>query len=553
MATDAGKDDVIVVGAGPVGMTAAALLARRGIGVTVLERLPRPSSEPKAISLDDESLRTYQSVGLAERVMSIVVPGTGTMYYAADGRPLFHAKGPAPLRLGHPFKNPFAQPDLERQLLTTLQRSLDVPVHYATTVTAVRDVGDGVAVTSRSGDRERTHRARYVIGADGGRSTVREGLGIGMTGRSFTQTWLVMDLLDDDHDERFGMHHGDPQRPHVIVPGLDGRCRYEFLLHPGECEPGATPPFDLMHRLVAPYRGLRPEQVERAVAYRFHTLVADHWQRGRVFLAGDAAHMMPPFAGQGLNSGIRDVANLTWKLAEVLHGRLAPETLGSYEAERRPHAEATARLSARLGRIVMTTSPRLAAHRDRALRGVLATPDGRRYLEEMRYRPALHLRSGLVLGVVASGGVSALRVGTMLAQPRVFDVTAHRDVLLDDVLGSGWALLAVDVPVAELAEVADVVTVTGANAVVATGGDRFPRPPAGWRGVADLDGRLIAEVEGLRGCFVLVRPDRIVAAVWSPGDTPRVERALRCWSARTPATASAATPELSVATDRTAS
>ena len=534
--------DVVVVGAGPVGMTAASLLAGRGIGVTVLERLERPSAEPKAISLDDESLRTYQSVGLAGRITSIVVPGTGTMYYAADGSPLFHARGPAPLRLGHPFKNPFAQPDLERQLLATLRESLGVPVRYGTEVTGLRGQPDGVTVTARTPAGVQTFGARYVVGADGGRSTVREQLGIAMTGRSFEQTWLVMDLLEDAHDQRFGMHYGDPRRPHVIVPGLDGRCRYEFLLHPGECDPGAAPPFALMHRLVRPYRDLLPTQVERAVAYRFHTLVAKAWRRGRVFLAGDAAHMMPPFAGQGLNSGIRDVANLAWKMAEVLHGRLAPEVLASYETERRPHAEATARLSARLGRVVMTTSPRLAARRDRVLRRTLATVDGRRYLEEMRYRPSLTVRHGLVLG-----GAFSPRVGTMLAQPRVFDVAGHVDVLLDDVLGPGWALLAVDLPAADLPEVAGTVAMTGATAVVAAGGDRFPRPPAGWRAVADLDGRLVDEVEELRGRFVLVRPDRIVAAVWSPGATPDVDRVLHHWFA---APASTAPDPLPVAADR---
>ena len=532
MTPDVIDSEVVVVGAGPVGMTAAALLAGRGVPVTVLERLERPSAEPKAISLDDESLRTYQSVGLAGRVMSIVVPGTGTMYYGADGSPLFHAKGPAPLRLGHPFKNPFAQPDLERQLLATLRESLGVPVRYGTEVTGLHGGPDDVTVTAGTRDGDLAVRARYVLGADGGRSTVREQLGIRMVGRSFTQTWLVMDLLEDAHDERFGMHHGDPRRPHVIVPGLGGRCRYEFLLHPGECEAGATPPFTLMRRLVQPYRDLVPEQVERAVAYRFHTLVADAWQRGRVFLAGDAAHMMPPFAGQGLNSGIRDVANLTWKIAEVLHGRLAPDVLTSYETERRPHAEATARLSVRLGRVVMTTSPRLATHRDRALRRVLATDDGRRYLEQMRYRPSPTVQRGMVLA-----GASSPRVGTVLAQPRVFDLATHAAVLLDDVLGPGWALLAVDLPPADLPEVAGTLAVTGATAVVAAGGDRFPRPPAEWRAIADLDGRLIDEIEALRGRFVLVRPDRILAAVWEPGTTPDVDRALRRWFAPSPSTA----------------
>src|SRR5262249_16049397 len=158
-----------------------------------------------------------------------------------------------------------------------------------------------------------------------------------MVGSSCDQPWLVLDTIHDPHDELYGLHYGDPRRPHVIIPGRNGHCRYEFLMLPGEYAPGDQVPFAFVQELVRPYRALAPSGVVRQTVSRFHALVASHWQEGRVFLLGDAAHMMPPFAGQGMNSGARDADNLAWKIAEVVQGRAGPELLATYEVERRPH------------------------------------------------------------------------------------------------------------------------------------------------------------------------------------------------------------------------
>lgn len=522
--------DVIVVGAGPIGMTAAVLLADRGLRVILIERRSRPSAEPKAISLDDESLRTYQAAGVDGQVMSIVVPGTGTMYYGADGEPLFHARGPSPYRLGHPFKNPFAQPDLELVLRDIILREPRIDLRYDSTLVGLADSDDEVvarvrpksAGTAGAGDSVLT--APYVVGTDGGRSTVRELAGIGMSGRNDEGAWLVVDTLADRHDERYGMHHGDPDRPHVIVPGRGGRCRYEFLLHSGEGRPGEEPAFALMQRLVAPYRTLEPDQIERAVVYSFNSLNAERWSAGRILLAGDAAHMMPPFAGQGLNSGIRDVANLSWKLAAILHGELSPAALASYETERRPHAEATIRLSERLGRIIMTTSSRLADRRDTLIRTALETDAGRAYFEEMRYRPQVRLTQGLVRVGSADDGS-----GVSIGQPRVFDTATHRARMLDDVIGAGWALIGVGVDSADWSEVARVRELTRACALQVPVGDHLPAIGHGVTVVIDLDGGLRREFGDAAGRFLLVRPDRLIAAAWHPSESERVVRDIEPW------------------------
>ncbi|MET9914710.1 bifunctional 3-(3-hydroxy-phenyl)propionate/3-hydroxycinnamic acid hydroxylase [Streptomyces sp. NPDC006476] len=541
---------VLVVGAGPTGLAAAHLLGSRGVPVLLVERNATTSNDAKAISLDDESLRTLQSAdGLDEAVYPILVPGTGTRYFGVGGRPLVHARGTGDQRFGHPFKNPFAQPDLERVLREQLRRLPSVDVRFGTRLTGlVTQYPDRVGVSLRTGGEDGPVEeldVSYVLGCDGGRSTVRDLLSIPMQGRSFTdEVWLVVDTLHDTHDQRFGMHHGDPDRPVVIVPGQGGRCRYEFRLKPGECEAGSPPAFTLVRQLLQPYRETTPEQVERAVAYSFHALLAERLRDGRCFLLGDAAHMMPPFAGQGLNSGVRDAANLCWKIDEVLAGRAGDALLDTYDTERRPHARAVIDLSVRLGRIVMTTSRPRALLRDALVRAAMLTPPGRRYLTEMRYRPDTRVTSG---AVVRGDGPGRELVGTMLPQPQVLHGAHHRLTRLDDLLGPGWSLLGIDVTDTDWTAVART-GLPDATPVDVSLDDRAPRERAGRVGIADADGRLDALFTGLTGSFVLVRPDRLVAAVFRPDQAAHVDAELRRFAAR-PLTATVPPQAATAATD----
>jgi 3-(3-hydroxy-phenyl)propionate hydroxylase len=528
-----GAFDVVVCGAGPVGLTAAVLLAARGVSVAVLEQHATTSDEPKAISIDDEALRGFQQAGIVERVLPVVLPGTGTRYYDSGGRELFHARGPEQLRLGYPFKNPFAQPDLERVLADALRETPNVQLSFDTRVVGFDQRPDGIGVRAVTPDGEITVEAAYVLGCDGGRSATRLLQGVGMTGRSYDDVWLVVDTLEDPHTERFAMHHGEPGRPHVIVPGRDGRCRYEFRLFAGEGTAQEPPSFALIERLVSRYRPITPAQVERAVNYRFNAVVADEWMIGRSFLLGDAAHMMPPFAGQGLNSGIRDALNLTWKIADVLAGRLDAAVLSSYQSERFPHALATVRMSERLGRWMMTTEPGLARVRDAAVTDALSTPAGRDYLEQMRYRPAQRYTDGLVL---PSGGCPS---GVAVGQPLVFDATDHRICRLDEVLGTGWALLGVEV--GSVGEAGWAATEPIASALAATRveiglDEHLPRTSR--RLLLDVDGALGREFAPYRESFVLLRPDRVVAACWRPAESSAFVERVLAW---TPAFATAPT------------
>lgn len=514
----------MVVGAGPTGLVAANLMASLGVEVLVVERNATTSSEAKAISLDEESLRSLQLAALDHLIYPIIVPGTGTRYYGRRGQPLLHARGGPAERYGHPFKNAFAQPELERTLRHGLERFPEVDVRFGVELVELQATAREAVATLQptgGGSSERI-AVSYVLGCDGGRSRVRELVRISMSGRSFDDVWLVVDTTGDPHDERYGMHHGEPGRPHVIVPGRDGRCRYEFLLRSGEGGPGEEPPFSLIQQLVAPYRDIAPEQVERATSYTFHALVADRFRAGRVFLLGDAAHMMPPFAGQGLNSGVRDATNLAWKIADVLADRADDNLLDTYESERRPHARATVDFSVRMGRIMMTTDRRRAALRDGVVGAAMRTRAGRSYLTGMRYRPSARF----VEGAIVSGSDSTGLVGLPLVQPQVLRGRAHEPVRLDDVLGAGFALLGVDVTEADWTAVG-AVGLPAVRAVEVVLRDRSARDDPNRVVVADADGRLTAALDGARGCFVLVRPDRVVAAVFSVSGAHDVVVALR--------------------------
>ncbi|MEV3907372.1 bifunctional 3-(3-hydroxy-phenyl)propionate/3-hydroxycinnamic acid hydroxylase [Streptomyces canus] len=523
---------VLVVGAGPVGLTAANLLGTLGVRVLVVERHTTTSDEAKAISLDDESLRTLQLADLDEAVYPIIVPGTGTRYYGVDGRPLVHARGTGERRYGHPFKNHFAQPDLERLLRSALDRFPHVDVRFGTRLVQLTQYPDRVWATLASGDGDgdgdggqatQQIEAAYVLGCDGGRSTVREQLSVPMRGRSYPDdVWLVVDTLDDPHDQRYGMHVGDPDRPLVIVPGRAGRCRYEFRLRPGECAPGTAVPFGLVRDLLRPHRDITPEQVERSVAYTFHALLAERLRVGRCFLLGDAAHMMPPFAGQGLNSGVRDAANLCWKVADVLAGRATEALLDTYDTERRPHAQAMIDLSVRLGRLVMTTDHRRARLRDLCVRAALRSRRGRRYLTEMRYRPDTRVTTG---AVAPTDGPGQALTGTLLQQPFVLHGPGYTSTRLDDPLGPGWSLLGIGLSDDDWTGVA-AAGLPDARYVDVVLGDRAPREHGGRAAVSDGDGALDAYLAPLPGHLLLVRPDRLIAAVFTPGQADHVARTL---------------------------
>ena len=507
MKADVQRYGTVIVGAGPTGLTLANILGLFRIATLVVERNAATVAQPRAVSIDDESLRTMQYIDLIDVVRTSIVAGYGSHYISPRGR-CFAKVLPETQEYGYPRRSAFRQPVLERQLREGLARYACVETRFSTRAVAIQDEGEDVRVALASGDATPGEvHAEYVVACDGARSGIREALGIKMTGSTYDERWLIVDLAGSTDRFRHTRVFCDPARPALALPGPSGTRRYEFMLLPGEV-PEAMQEEANVRALLARYsdEDARLEIVRRAV-YHFHARLAERWRAGRIFLAGDAAHLSPPFAGQGMNSGIRDAQNLGWKLAACLRGELGPAVLDSYQRERLPHARALIEMAVRMGRVMMPTSRANALAVQSAFRALSLYPPARDYVMQMKYKPAPHFAEGLFVG---DAGPSLC--GRMLAQPTIEREGGSR-VPLDDILGKGFALIEWDDGHLPLAPVREDRTLRPSVIRAIPRDHRFVgvQAPGSVR-VRDVDGTLGALFEraGVRG--VVVRPDRYVAA-----------------------------------------
>jgi 3-(3-hydroxy-phenyl)propionate hydroxylase len=418
---------VLVVGAGPTGLMLANLLGIYGVETLLLERNAATVAEPRAVSIDDESLRAVQAAGLLGNVMPDIVPGYGSRYLGPDGR-TFLTVEPAGRPYGHPRRNAFLQPRLEAALRDGLARFAQVSASFRTALVDWCDEGDKVVATVENDLGRSAISCDFMIGCDGGSSMVRKQIGAQLQGATMPERWLIVDLENSPAPERNTIVFCDPRRPCIALPGPDLTRRFEFKLHPQETEAEMLDP-ERVQALLTAHGAHSDSRIVRTVVYTFHARIADRWSKGRVFLAGDAAHLTPPFAGQGMNSGIRDAVNLAWKLAWVLRGLLPPRLLDTYETERRGHVGAMIDLALRMGRIMGPRSSLEASLIQNAFRLTRLVPPIRDYFAEMRYKPKPRFDRGFLVR-----GRHPL-IGRMLPQPFLDGKP------LDDFLGSGFALV----------------------------------------------------------------------------------------------------------------
>jgi 3-(3-hydroxy-phenyl)propionate hydroxylase len=321
---------VVIVGAGPTGLMLANLLGMQGVEALVIERNTSTVGEPRAVTIDDESLRTVQATGLITDVLPHVVQGYGVHYHSWRGK-VFARIEPQAMEHGFPKRNAFRQQVLVGQLRDGLQRFAGSDIWFGHELVKFRDDGDkgnGVQLELRHGGETRHLRCDWLVACDGGRSSVREQLGIQLTGSTYDEKWLIVDLLERNSAFRHTRTYCDPARPAIRLPGPDGTLRYEFMLHEGEDPDEMLDEARVRGWIHAREPADARLPITRKVVYAFHARVASRWKAGRVLLAGDAAHLTPPFAGQGMNSGVRDAANLAWKLAAVVQGRLPASPAG---------------------------------------------------------------------------------------------------------------------------------------------------------------------------------------------------------------------------------
>jgi 3-(3-hydroxy-phenyl)propionate hydroxylase len=413
--------DVVIVGAGPSGLTLANILGLQGVQTLIVDERDSLIDYPRGVGLDDEALRTFQSIGLVDRVLPHTVPNQILRFF--DGkRRLLAEMAPPDARFGWPKRNGFVQPMVDAELLGGLERFDHVEVRWGHRMENCVETDDGVTVEFSDG-QEPVH-TRYVVGCDGGRSDTRRLMGVSFDGTTSSTRWLVVDCANDPLGHPNSEVGADPARPYVSISIAHGIRRFEFMIHGDESDEEAEDPAFVRRMLakLVPH----PDRVDiiRHRLYTHHSRIAGAFRKGRLMLAGDAAHLMPVWQGQGYNSGIRDAANLGWKLAAVVNGHADDALLDTYDVERRKHARAMIDLSTSL--------------RDRVIHGASVLPPLKRYILEMRFKPMPRYEQGAVCHVEPRSESSP--TGTLFIQPRV-DTREAPNVLLDDVLGSGFAVL----------------------------------------------------------------------------------------------------------------
>ncbi|MEP2827511.1 bifunctional 3-(3-hydroxy-phenyl)propionate/3-hydroxycinnamic acid hydroxylase [Parvibaculum sp.] len=409
------ETEILIVGLGPVGAALGVYLGRMGIKVIAIERDRDVYPLPRAAHLDHETMRLLHLAGGAEAVAAASQPLSAYEFRNAAGDLLMGFRPSGDLApTGWPWTSMFHQPALEHALRARLAELPSVSMRLGHALDAYDVAGDGVVARVEGDEGTYEVAARFIVGCDGGNSLVRRTAGIALDDLGFDEPWLVIDAVLKNGAERLttvGLQHCDPARPVTSMPMAPGRHRWEFMLLDGE-RPEDVTSDEAIAAMLAPYADTPALDIERRAVYRFHALVAEKWRQGPVILAGDAAHQMPPFMGQGLCSGTRDAANLAWKIEAVLRGRAEDRLLDSYQAEREPHVRMITGMAVSMGKVVCTRSEEEARRRDEDM---LARP------EDKRMNGMLAL-DGIKSGILEGGGT-------------VFPDPGHGATRLDDAAG----------------------------------------------------------------------------------------------------------------------
>ncbi|WPB94292.1 bifunctional 3-(3-hydroxy-phenyl)propionate/3-hydroxycinnamic acid hydroxylase MhpA [Streptomyces malaysiensis] len=487
------KYDVVIVGMGPVGSAAAIFADRAGLRVCAIDKAPDVFPLPRATHFDAEIMRLFHSAGLSEVIDPVVRTYDGGVHLGVDGEPIRDFRVPASRGpLGWYPHYTFLQPELDRVLREQAAASPRVICRLGAEVVNVRDTGDEVELDVAAEGTLETVHARYVIACDGASSPIRKSLGVRLADYGFDERWLIVDVRVPEPEllPDYSIMWCDPSRPATYIPQPRNHRRWEFMLLDGESAEEMTGR-EAIDRLLK--RSVDPTGVEivRSAVYRFHGLITESWRVGRVFLAGDAAHQTPPFYGQGMCHGIRDVANLAWKLGLALREPAYETLLDSYAVERQPHVRTIIDASVENGRYICMLDRAEALERDRRLRERLASG-----ADVRSFRSVIPgLTAGLLAGYIGS------QRGELFIQPTVR--TATGSALLDEVLGNGFALVIED-RLPDTAQTRWFTDELGGRIVSVV-----PQPRTATE-IADDSGALRSCFQEAGATGVLIRPDRYV-------------------------------------------
>jgi 3-(3-hydroxy-phenyl)propionate hydroxylase len=498
---------VVIVGGGPCGLTTANLLAAYGVDCIVLEQEPKPLNLPRAIVLDDEGARTLQVFGMDKTYLADTREGVGSKYYD-DQNVCFAETGKGPRNFGFAKRHFIFQPDLEAALRDRLQEQSPGTLRFSAEVCDVDQTAENTLVKVRDASGAfHTIQTQWVLACDGGKSAIREQLGIRMIGNTYEQDWIVIDTMNDPDTSLYSKFFCSSVRPSVSVPAPQNGRRYEFMVLPGETREQVLED-DFLAKLLEPHRPYAPSEIIRKTVYTFHARIAETFRRGSILLLGDAAHLTPPFAGQGMNAGFRDAFNVAWKIACIVNGGASAAILDSYDTERRKPAWDMIQLAVAMGNIVMPAGRDQLVFRDLLLKALEPFPNVRDYLIQMRFKPKPRCDAGLFLDIDTQMFEASL-VGEMIPQPFLMD-----GGLLDQALGKGFALIAQNDAGQSALEKLDRTDFLGLPLAKVTL-NSIDQSTAG----LDIEANdIVRPLFTHRDQILLVRPDRYCAAAVFPGD-----------------------------------
>lgn len=429
---------VAILGAGPVGLSLANYLARQGVQVLVIEKLDQLIDYPRAIGIDDEALRTIQALGLIDDVLPHTTPHHAMRFLTPRGRCFAHIQ-PMTDEFGFSRRNAFVQPQVDAILLRGLKRYAHAQVLFSRNVDGLEQDDAGVTLHMQGPDgTPESVRADWLLACDGGASYVRRTLNIGFDGSTAPNQWIVVDIANDPLGTPHVYLCCDPVRPYVSAALPHGIRRFEFMVMPGETEEQLSQPENMRQLLAKVLPNPQgPVDLIRQRVYTHNARLAERFRQGRVLLAGDAAHIMPVWQGQGYNSGMRDAFNLGWKLALVVQGKSSPALLDTYQQERRDHAKAMIDLSVTAGHVLAPPHRWQGMLRDGLAWLVDYLPPVKRYFLEMRFKPMPRYHTG---AMVPRPDLKDSPIGRMFIQPKVLTEEGHQ-VLLDEVIGNRFAVI----------------------------------------------------------------------------------------------------------------
>lgn len=495
--------DVAIVGGGPVGTLLAILLGQRGKRVTLIERWSQPYGRPRAVTYDHEIARILATLDIdSENDPAITYHDELYYWRNCKGENIQIVDWQSQSASGWRVRYWFNQPDLEVRLTKIVDTLPSVTQVRGWQAAALSQDAEGVDLTIQRTPQEagsdaqtQTIRAKYLVGADGANSLVRESLGIQSEDKGYFFDWLILDLIPNEPYEASPAQWQlcDPKRPTTIVPGGPGRRRWEFMVLPHESgEEMQTP--ERAWALLKPW-GMTPEnaRLERSAVYRFQARWAQVWNKGRCAIAGDAAHLMPPFAGEGMCAGLRDALALGWRLNAILEGKMDNAVLDSYTTERIEHARHYIEFSQDLGKIICIADEEAAAARDEKMKADLAARDNKPVPTDV-----CQLGAGVWCADSAHAGE--------LSVQGIVEVNGKR-ARFDQAVGHGWFVIGLDADPAvalNAAQLELLAVLNGRTARISTSGTASD--------IVDVEGTYACWLSNINAKYVILRPDFYVAA-----------------------------------------